>query len=202
MRHGKKLVFSSFVLGSVSVLASVGACDADNAADVPALREISSIELPGPPGKRFDYLVIDYDDDWLFSAHLAAGQTYVIDLKRNQVLHTVLDTPGVEGYVPDERKVYTSNAAHNTIGVIDLNTMKVVRKIATEAKPDGNTYAAPGDFVAVNHGINSVSPMLHQLGARSDQGERSNLVIDRLALSSSRWARHNSTTSLGCRLTG
>ena len=36
------------------------------------------------------------------------------------------------------------------------------------------------DFVAVDHGINAVGPMLHQLGARSDQGERSNLVIDRL----------------------
>src|SRR5260370_12945059 len=36
------------------------------------------------------------------------------------------------------------------------------------------------DFVAVDHGINSVGPMLHQLGARSDQGERSNLVIDLL----------------------
>jgi hypothetical protein len=34
------------------------------------------------------------------------------------------------------------------------------------------------DFVAVDHGINSIGPMLHQLGARSDQGERSNLVID------------------------
>jgi len=89
--------------------------------------------------------VIDYDDDWLFSAHLAAGRTYVIDLKSNQVLHTVTDTPGAEGleYVPDERKVYTSNAADNTVGVIDLNTMKVVRKIPTESKPDGNTYAAP-----------------------------------------------------------
>jgi YVTN family beta-propeller protein len=117
-----------------------------HAADsVPVLKQIDSIELPGPPGKRFDYLVIDYDDGWLFSAHLAAHQTYVIDLKSNQVLHTVKDTPGVEGleYVPDERKVYTSNAADNTVGVIDLNTMKVVRKIPTESKPDGNTYAAP-----------------------------------------------------------
>ena len=36
------------------------------------------------------------------------------------------------------------------------------------------------DFIVVDHGINSVGPMLHQLGARSDQGKRSNLVIDRL----------------------
>jgi YVTN family beta-propeller protein len=100
----------------------------------PALRQVASIDLPGPPGKRFDYLVIDYDDGWLFSAHLAANQTYVIDLKSNRVLNTVADTPGAEGleYVPDERKVYTSNASDNTVGVIDLKTMKVARKIPTE----------------------------------------------------------------------
>ena len=128
--------------GAVIVFTMMGA-PATGAEDVAVLRQIASIDLPGPPGKRFDYLVIDYDDDWLFSAHLAAGQTYVIDLKSNQVLHTVADTPGAEGleYVADERKVYTSNAGDNTVGVIDLKTMKVVRKIPTESKPDGNTYA-------------------------------------------------------------
>jgi len=130
---GTALVLSTMVTGSITRAAD----------EAPALKQTASIDLPGPPGKRFDYLVIDYDDDWLFSAHLAVGQTYVIDLKSNRVLHTVTDTPGVEGleYVPDERKVYTSNAADNTIGVIDLKTMKVTRKIPTESKPDGNTYA-------------------------------------------------------------
>jgi hypothetical protein len=36
------------------------------------------------------------------------------------------------------------------------------------------------DFVAVDHGVKSVGPMLHQLGARCDQGERPDPVIDRL----------------------
>ena len=114
------------------------------AGDQPALMQVGAIDLPGPGGKRFDYLVIDYDDGWLFSAHLAANQTYVVDLASNKVLSTVPDTPGAEGieYVPDERKVYTSNAGDNTIGVIDLATKKVARKIRTEGKPDGSAYAA------------------------------------------------------------
>jgi len=45
--------------------------------------------------------------------------------------------------VPDEGKVYTSNASDNTVGVIDLKTMSVARKIPTEGKPDGSTYATP-----------------------------------------------------------
>ena len=109
------------------------------------LKKIAEFDLPGPAGKRFDYLTVDPDDRYLLSAHLGAKQTYVIDLKTNKVVGTVTDTPGAEGveYVPELRKFYTSNAYDNTIGVVDLNQMKVIKKLKTEAKPDGSTYAAP-----------------------------------------------------------
>src|SRR2546421_1192026 len=109
------------------------------------LKRITTFDLPGPDGKRFDYLTIDADDHYLISAHLAAGQTYVIDLRTNKVVATVTDTPGAEGveYIPELKKFYTSNAGDNTIGVVDLKQMKVVKKLKTEAKPDGSTYAAP-----------------------------------------------------------
>lgn len=109
------------------------------------LREVTKFDLPGPPGKRFDYLTVDEDDRYLLSAHLAAEQTYVISLDTNKVVATVTDTPGVEGveYVPELKKFYTSNAHDNTIGVVDLKQMKVIKKLKTEAKPDGSTYAAP-----------------------------------------------------------
>jgi DNA-binding beta-propeller fold protein YncE len=111
----------------------------------PTLKKLTEFDLPGPPGKRFDYLTIDPDDHYLLSAHLAAGQMYVIDLRSNKIVATVTDTPGAEGveYVPELKKAYTSNAYDNTIGVVDLRQMKVIKKIPTEAKPDGSTYAAP-----------------------------------------------------------
>src|SRR5215475_3571849 len=111
----------------------------------PTLRKIAEIELPGPSGKRFDYLTIDADDHYLISAHLAAGQSYVIDLRSNKVVATVADTPGAEGveYVSELKKFYTSNAGDNTIGVVDLRQMKVVKKLPTERKPDGSAYATP-----------------------------------------------------------
>src|SRR5881275_710420 len=110
-----------------------------------SLKQIGVIDLPGPPGKRFDYLTIDYDDHYLLSAHLAAGLLYVIDLRTNQVVKAIPDTPGAEGveFVPELKKVYTSNGGDNTIGVIDLKQMKVIKKLPTEAKPDGSAYAAP-----------------------------------------------------------
>ncbi len=98
------------------------------------LKKTAQFDLPGPGGKRFDYLTIDTDDHYLLSAHLAAGQTYVIDLRTNKVVATVGDTPGAEGieYVPELKKFYTSNAGDNTIGVVDLRLMKVVKKLSTD----------------------------------------------------------------------
>jgi len=111
----------------------------------PTLKKVTEFDLPGPTGKRFDYLTITPDDHYLLSTHLAAGQMYVIDLRTNKIVATVLDTPGAEGveYVPELKKAYTSNAGDNTIGVVDLRQMKVIKKIPTEAKPDGSAYAAP-----------------------------------------------------------
>jgi hypothetical protein len=70
------------------------------------LKKVAEFDLPGPGGKRFDYLTIDSDDHYLLSAHLAAGQTYVIDIRTNKVVAAVRDTPGAEGieYVPALRR--------------------------------------------------------------------------------------------------
>src|SRR5712691_25419 len=114
-------------------------------ASAQTLRQVTKFDLPGPGGKRFDYLTIDEGDHYLLSAHLAADQTYVIDLGTNKVVATITDTPGAEGveYVSELKKFYTSNAHDNTIGVVDLKQMKVIKKLKTESKPDGSTYAAP-----------------------------------------------------------
>ncbi len=109
------------------------------------LKQVATIDLPGPPGRRFDYLTIDDEGRQLFSAHLAAGLLHVIDLRNNTVVASVADVPGVEGvaYIGEGRKVYTSNWYEKKIGVVDLGQMKVVKKIPTEDKPDGIAYAAP-----------------------------------------------------------
>jgi YVTN family beta-propeller protein len=116
------------------------------------LRKVTSIDLPGPPGKRFDYLTIDYRDGYLLSAHLAAGLLYVINLKTLKLVKAIPDVPGVEGveFAPDLDKVYTSDYWENKIGVVDLRQMKVVKKLPTEAKPDGSAYAEPFHKVYVS----------------------------------------------------
>lgn len=111
----------------------------------PLLREVGVIELPGPKGKRFDYLTIDEGRHLLFSTHLGAGLLYAIDLRTGKVVKTFEDLPGIEGVeiAGDVKKAYTSDWLENKIGVIDLEQMKVIKKIPTESKPDGIAWAPP-----------------------------------------------------------
>jgi hypothetical protein len=116
-----------------------------SAAEPALLKKVAVIDLPGPPGKRFDYLTMDYDDHYLLSAHLGAGLLYVIDVRTNRVVKAIPDVPGVEGveFVPELKKVYTSDWLEKKIGVIDLRQMKVIAKLPALNKPDGSAYAAP-----------------------------------------------------------
>jgi DNA-binding beta-propeller fold protein YncE len=109
------------------------------------LKQVAIIDVPGPKGKRFDYLTIDPSRHLLFSTHLGAGLLYVIDLRTNKLIKTFADLPGIEGVelAPDVNKAYTSNWQENKIGVIDLQQMKLIKKLPTESKPDGIAYAAP-----------------------------------------------------------
>src|SRR5216110_3139579 len=116
-----------------------GAAHAAELGSGATLKRIAVIDLPGPPGRRFDYLEIDDEDRYLFSAHLAAGLLYVIDLRTSTVVKTIPDVPGIEGvaYVPELRKVYTTDFWE--------------KKIPTEEKPDGIAYAPPFHKVYVSN---------------------------------------------------
>jgi DNA-binding beta-propeller fold protein YncE len=109
-----------------------------------ACDRFAKFDLPGPAGKRFDYLTIDEDDQFLLSAHLGPGILYVIDLRTNKVVKAIPGLPGITGleFVPGRGKVYTSNWGEEKIGIVDLHSMSVQKRLPTEAKPNGSTYAA------------------------------------------------------------
>jgi DNA-binding beta-propeller fold protein YncE len=109
----------------------------------PLLQVSTSFELPGPPGKRFDYLTVVPARHLLLSTHLGAGRLYFIDTSNNQVLKTIEDVPGIEAVevAPDVNKAYTSDWGEHKIGVVDLARMTIVKKLPVENKPDGIAYA-------------------------------------------------------------
>src|SRR6266851_1930233 len=116
------------------------------------LRQVAKFDLPGPAGKRFDYLTIDEEDQFLLSAHLGPGILYVIDMRTNKVVKAIPGLPGITGleFVPGIRKVYTSDWGEEKIGVVDLRSMTVWKRLVTEAKPNGSTYASPFHKVYVS----------------------------------------------------
>ena len=129
----------AFCRNLFAVLAFAGCLQAQT------LKQIATIDLPGPKGERFDYLTMDDEDHYLLSAHLGPGILYVIDVRTNKLLKAIPGVPGITGveYVPGLRKVYTSDWGEEKIGVVDLRSMSVIKRLATAAKPNGSTYAAP-----------------------------------------------------------
>ena len=129
----------AFCRNLFAVLAFAGCLQAQT------LKQIATIDLPGPKGERFDYLTMDDEDHYLLSAHLGPGILYVIDVRTNKLLKAIPGVPGITGveYVPGLRKVYTSDWGEEKIGVVDLRSMSVIKCLATAAKPNGSTYAAP-----------------------------------------------------------
>src|SRR5260370_21192204 len=81
------------------------------------LKQVATIDLPGPKGKRFDYLTIDPSRHLLLSTHLGAGLLYAIDLRTNKVVKTFEDLPGSEGveHAPDVNQPYTQHSKEATI---------------------------------------------------------------------------------------
>src|SRR5437879_7448278 len=115
----------------VGLWTQLGRSVAQPAAGHPSLRQIAEFDLPGPPGKRFDYLTIDDDNNYLLSAHLGAGLLHVINIRTNAVDKTVPDVPGVEGdaYIAEGKKVYTAKWGENKIGVINVPHKASVKRL-------------------------------------------------------------------------
>src|SRR6266446_1531759 len=103
------------------------------------LKKTGVIDLPGPKGQRFDYLTVDDEDHYLLSAHLGPGILYVIDVRTNELIKAIPGVPGITGleYVPGLRKVYTSNWGEDKIGIVDLHSISIIKRLPTAEKPNG-----------------------------------------------------------------
>jgi DNA-binding beta-propeller fold protein YncE len=126
-----------------------GRVGAQPSAGAPSLRQVAEFELPGPPGKRFDYQTIDDDGRYLLSAHLGAGLLHMIDLRSHAVVKTVPDVPGVEGvaYIAEGRKIYTANWARtrsaSSISSAWPSSRSFRRKPSPMASPTPRRFTKP-----------------------------------------------------------
>lgn len=120
-------------IATVSAASLHGVCKADD-----LYHFITQIPIGGDGG--WDYLSIDPDAHRLYVSH--ATEIVVIDLKSNQIVGEITNTPGVHGIAlaPKLGLGVTSNGRENKAGIVDLNTLETLSKVDTSEGPDGMIY--------------------------------------------------------------
>jgi DNA-binding beta-propeller fold protein YncE len=99
---------------------------------------ITQIPVGGDGG--WDYLSVDPMAHRLYVSH--GTEVVVIDLKNNQVVGEITNTPGVHGVAiaPELGLGVTSNGRENKAGIVDLKTLQTLSKVDTSEGPDGMIY--------------------------------------------------------------
>src|SRR5438045_2088705 len=117
---------------------------------------ITEVPIGGEGG--WDILSIDSTAHRLYLSHL--NKIVVIDLEKNAVVGEIADTPGVHAFLPlpELNRGYSSNGRENKSSVVDLSTLKTIRKVDTGESPDAIAYDPNRREVYVfNHRGNSVT---------------------------------------------
>lgn len=151
---------------------------------VPLLRTVADVPLPGPP-VRFDYQSLDVRSDRLFIAHMGAGEVVVFNVRTRKVESTIAGLPGVTGVlaVAPLGRIYASVTGLHHVAVIDAKTLAVVARVGPIAFPDGIAYAPDQKKVYVS---DETGGKLLVISGRSDSvmgtvpldGEAGNTLFD------------------------
>jgi DNA-binding beta-propeller fold protein YncE len=122
----------------IVAISALAACALPARAADPQYKFIKEIPVGG--GSGWDYLSADAVGRRLYVTH--GTKVMVIDLDTDKVVGTILDTPGVHGFVavPDLKRGFASNGAENKASIVDLETLKTLSKVTTEGNPDAILY--------------------------------------------------------------
>ena len=112
-------------------------CVSADAQDGP-YRFVREIAIGGEGG--WDYLSVDPAAHRLFVSH--GNRIVVIDTKDDQVAGEITDTPGVHGLTlaADLQRGFVANGGDNTVSIVDMATLKTIKKVPTAADPDTIAY--------------------------------------------------------------
>ena len=105
-------------------------------------RFVKEIAIGGEGG--WDYLSVDPAAHRLFVSH--GNRIVVIDTQQDKVAGEITDTPGVHGLTlaSDLGRGLVANGGDNTVSIVDLATLKTIKKVSTgaDSRPNGK---AQGD---------------------------------------------------------
>lgn len=122
----------------------------------PEYKEIARIPIGGEGG--WDILTIDDAARRLYLSH--ATKVVVVDLNTDKVFGEITDTPGVHAFlaVPEMQRGYSTNGRENKTSVVDLKTLKTLKKLDVGENPDAIAYdQRRGEVYVFNHSGNSTT---------------------------------------------
>ena len=128
------------------------ATPATNDPSTKTIRKIGTIHLPGSGGFT-DYMVISPETHRLYAGYRTENKLVAVDIQTNSVVASIGGLPKVcsVALVPERKVGFTSNRGADTVGVIDLSTNKLLRKIPGGHGPDAIIYNAAAKLVCVSN---------------------------------------------------
>ncbi|HEY3384524.1 MAG TPA: hypothetical protein VGK32_22425 [Vicinamibacterales bacterium] len=128
------------VIGVVLAGLALGTARADQgrSAKTPQYQKVAAITIGGDGG--WDFLTVEPTTKRLYAPH--ANFVAVIDLEKDAVVGRVDDTPGAHGFlaIPALDRGFSSNGSENTSTMVELSTLRVIKKIRTGENPDAMLY--------------------------------------------------------------
>jgi DNA-binding beta-propeller fold protein YncE len=118
------------------------------------LRHHGFVDLPVhvKPG-GFDHAAVHAPTGRIYVAHTANDAVDIIDTEARQYLGSIGNLTGVAGALvaPGPDLVLTSNRGENTVGIVRLDDVASVHKIAVGVRPNGLAYDARRVRLLVAH---------------------------------------------------
>jgi YVTN family beta-propeller protein len=124
-----------------------------------AVKLIATIHLPGKGGFT-DYLIVSPETHRLYAGYRTENKLVVVDTQTNSVVDSIggLSRVCSIALVPERKLGFTSNRGDDTVGIIDLSTNKLLRKIPGGHGPDATIYNSTAKLVCVsNHEGRSIT---------------------------------------------
>src|SRR5262249_16508759 len=111
-----------------------------------------------PIGGEGGWDILTIDSNRLYLSH--ATKVVVVDIETNKVVGEIADTPGVHAFVavPEVQRGFSSNGKEDKASVVDLKTLKTIKKLDVGKNPDAVAYDSKRNEVYVfNHTGDSVT---------------------------------------------
>lgn len=120
---------------------------------------IATIHLPGKGGFT-DYLIVSPEAHRLYAGYRTENKLVVVDTQTNSVVDSIVGLSRVcsVALVPERKLGFTTNRGEDTVGVIDLTSNKLLRKIPGGHGPDATIYNTAAKLVCIsNHEGRSIT---------------------------------------------